>query len=86
MARNSTVIAISDCLVLMSAQEPGGSYEAGRSALKGNLPLLAPAFSEERSSGAESLCHQGALPVDSLDDFRTFLAELQPAPSPDTLF
>ena len=55
MARNGTVIAISEALVLMSAQETGGSYEAGKSALKANSQVLSPAFAEKRSPGTSSL-------------------------------
>jgi len=76
MTRNTTVIAISECLVLMSAGETGGSYEAGKAALKANSPVVTPAFEEDLSPGAKALGRTGAVAIDSIDAFRKRLGEM----------
>jgi DNA processing protein len=82
MARNGTVIAISEALVVMSAGEAGGSLEAGRTALKRGQKVLVPAFDEELSVGARALAEAGAVEIDSISAFEDALAALDRDPPP----
>ncbi len=76
MARNQTIVALSECLVMMSAQTTGGSVEAGKLALKAGAPVLAPTWREGPTPGVVELCGIGAHQVDSIEDFKERIGAL----------
>lgn len=65
MQRNTTIIALSDIMVLIEAKEKGGSIDAGYKTLQMNKPLFTPVFQgiPEEASGIQLLLTKGALPV-----------------------
>ena len=65
MQRNSTIIALSDIMVLIEAKEKGGSIDAGYKTLSLNKPLFAPIYEglPEEAKGNEILLSKGALPL-----------------------
>lgn len=62
MQRNSTIIALSDAMILIEAKDHGGSYSAGLKALELNVPLYTPKYGErnEQNLGNFLLAKQGA--------------------------
>ncbi len=65
MQRNSTIIGLSDVMVLIEAKEKGGSIDAGYKTLKMNKILFAPVYEgmPVEASGNSLLLHKGALPI-----------------------
>ncbi len=65
MARNRTVVALSDLAIVVEAKRRGGSVEAGRAALQLNVPLFAYSDSPEPilAEGTRLLIDLGATPV-----------------------
>jgi DNA processing protein len=82
MARNSTVVALSEALVVMSAGESGGSLEAGKTALKRGHMVFVPALDQELSAGAKVLCEEGAVEIDSMAAFDAAVSALDRDPPP----
>ena len=52
MKRNSTIIALSDAMIVVEAGETGGSLDAGMKTLRVRKPLFVPRFKEPTSSNA----------------------------------
>ncbi len=65
MQRNSTIISLSNVMVLIEAKEKGGSIDAGYKALELNKPLFAPVYDGMpiEAKGNEILLKKGALPL-----------------------
>lgn len=65
MTRNSTIVALSDIMVLIEARRTGGSIDAGLKTLQFNKPLFAPVYEgmPEEASGNQFLLEKGALPI-----------------------
>ena len=62
MQRNSTICSLSQVMILIEAEEKGGSISAGRTSLKMGLPLFAPVYEgmPPTASGNRILLSQGA--------------------------
>lgn len=52
MQRNRTIIGLSDAMVLVESREKGGTFSAGKTALKYNHPLFVVDFKEQEDSNA----------------------------------
>ena len=65
MERNSTIVALSDIMVLIEARITGGSIDAGKKALQLNKALFAPVYDgmPEEASGNQYLLGRGACPL-----------------------
>jgi DNA processing protein len=65
MLRNSTIIGLSDIMVVVEAGETGGSYDAGIKTLNLNKYLFVPQYGiiPESASGNNSLINNGAFPI-----------------------
>jgi len=65
MQRNTTIIALSNIMVLIEAKVTGGSIDAGYKTLQMNKPLFAPVYQgmPEEASGNQLLLSKGALPL-----------------------
>lgn len=65
MQRNTTIIGLSNIMVLIEAKTKGGSIDAGYKTLQMNKPLFAPVYSgiPEEASGNQLLLTKGALPL-----------------------
>ena len=65
MQRNTTIIALSDIMVLIEAKETGGSIDAGYKTLSLNKPLFAPIYQglPDIAKGNQILLRKGALPL-----------------------
>jgi len=61
MQRNSTIIALSDAMVVIEARTEGGTYNAGKTALKLSIPLFVAHYHTKNSgnSGNDSLIAMG---------------------------
>jgi DNA protecting protein DprA len=68
MTRNRTIIGLSDAMVLIESRLEGGTFEAGKAALKLNVPLfVAPSPSKEHlAPGNEHFIEQGAEAIQSV--------------------
>jgi DNA processing protein len=55
MQRNSTIVGLSNAMILVEAKEHGGSYNAGLKALELNIPLYTPRYSEDNSQNIGNL-------------------------------
>ena len=62
MQRNSTICSLSQVMILIEAEEKGGSISAGRTSLKMGRPLFAPVYEgmPPTASGNRILLSQGA--------------------------
>lgn len=62
MIRNKTIIGLSDAMVLVEARREGGTFEAGKAALKLNIPLFVAEYesSHENTEGNEYFLRKGA--------------------------
>ncbi len=65
MERNSTIVALSQIMVLIEAKIKGGSIDAGLKTLKFNKALFAPVYEgmPEEASGNKYLLERGAHPL-----------------------
>ncbi len=65
MQRNSTIIALSNIMILIEAKEKGGSIDAGYKTLNSKKPLYAPVYKDypEIAKGNQILLEKGALPL-----------------------
>lgn len=65
MQRNTTICTLSLMMILIEAGATGGSIEAGRTALKLGIPLLAPTYEgmPESAIGNRQLLEQGAVSI-----------------------
>lgn len=65
MTRNSTILALSDAIVIIEAGEKGGSMDAGLKALKKNKRLFVPEYHDipESAVGNPILIRNGATPI-----------------------
>lgn len=65
MQRNSTIISLSNVMVLIEAKAKGGSIDAGYKALELNKPLFAPVYygMPIEAKGNEIMLKKGALPL-----------------------
>lgn len=65
MQRNTTIVGLSDVMVLIEAKEKGGSIDAGYKALQMNKVLFAPVYDGMpiEASGNSILLQKGALPL-----------------------
>jgi DNA protecting protein DprA len=63
MTRNRTILALSDAMILVEARTEGGTFEAGKAALKLKIPLFVADYSEpgESAAGNEYFIKQGAV-------------------------
>ncbi len=52
MKRNKTIIGLSDAMILIEARESGGTFEAGKQALKPHIPLF---VAEYETPGEEAV-------------------------------
>ncbi len=52
MKRNQTIVALADAMVLVQAGEKGGTFEAGKAALKLKKPLFVVAFEKKHASNS----------------------------------
>ncbi|WP_160316000.1 DNA-processing protein DprA [Chryseobacterium sp. Hurlbut01] len=65
MERNSTIVALSNLMVLIEARIKGGSIDAGIKTLQFEKPLFAPIYEgmPEEASGNQYLLEKGAYPL-----------------------
>lgn len=65
MQRNTTIVGLSDVMVLIEAKEKGGSIDAGYKTLQMNKALFAPIYAgmPVEASGNSILLKKGALPL-----------------------
>lgn len=65
MQRNTTIVGLSDVMVLIEAKEKGGSIDAGYKTLQMNKVLFAPVYDgmPTEASGNSILLQKGALPL-----------------------
>ncbi len=65
MERNSTIVALSEIMVLIEARIKGGSIDAGIKTLNFNKALFAPIYNgmPEEASGNQYLLEKGAYPL-----------------------
>ncbi len=65
MARNSVIIGLSDAMVLVAARTEGGTFEAGKAALRLKMPLYVARYSSPGDSAAGNayFLDRGALPL-----------------------
>lgn len=66
MARNRTIIALSDAMVLIEARAEGGTFEAGKTTLKFGMPLFVALYQKRGSnaSGNQYFVEQGAVAIE----------------------
>lgn len=65
MARNTSIAALADALVVIEAGEQGGTRAAGETALRMKRPVFTIQFSGETPPGNLALVKQGAEPIHS---------------------
>lgn len=65
MQRNSTIVALSNVMILIEAARNGGSIDAGKKALKLNRTLYVPRYENmgESAEGNKELLDLGAIPL-----------------------
>lgn len=65
MTRNHTICGLSDALVVVQAGLKGGTFEAGKFALKQKMPLFVAdyAYNEPNGLGNPILIQKGAIPI-----------------------
>lgn len=65
MTRNKTIIGLSSAMVLVEARGEGGTFEAGKMALKLNVPLFVTQYQTQHEStqGNEYFLSHGAIPL-----------------------
>ncbi len=62
MNRNQVIIALSKAMIVIEAQEKGGTIEAGKSALKLHMPLFVAEYTDmQNTPGNDVLLQQGAI-------------------------
>ncbi len=79
MTRNRTIIGLSDVMVLIESRVEGGTFEAGKAALKLNVPLfVAPSPSAQHlAPGNAHFIAHGAKAIEQIDDGLTLSPLLQ---------
>ena len=63
MERNTTIAALSDAVVVVSADTKGGSWEQGKLCLSAGKPLYVPDVSADSAPGNQALIRMGAIPL-----------------------
>lgn len=65
MQRNKTIVGLSDAMVLVESREKGGTFEAGKTALKFNVPLFVVQYQtmDTSSVGNRYFLSRGATPI-----------------------
>ena len=65
MKRNKTIIGLSNAMILVEAREEGGTFEAGKEALRLKVPLYVAHYqtSVQSSAGNEYFLKRGAKPL-----------------------
>lgn len=65
MQRNSTVVALSNIMVLIEAKRNGGSLDAGKKAIEMNVPIFAPVYAENSrlTEGNKIIQEMGGYPI-----------------------
>ncbi|HVU12132.1 MAG TPA: DNA-processing protein DprA [Phototrophicaceae bacterium] len=65
MTRNKTIIGLSDAMILIEARNEGGTFEAGKEALRLKVPLYVAQYltTEESSAGNLYFLKRGAKPL-----------------------
>ena len=58
MNRNQVIIALSDAMIVIEAQEKGGTIEAGKSTIKLKMPLFVVEYEDMLNSGGNSILLQ----------------------------
>lgn len=82
MMRNKTIIALSDAMMLVEARSEGGTFEAGKTALKLKMPLYVVNFESPGTSAAgnQYFLKRGAIPLGKNPDTgRANIANLRSA-------
>ncbi len=66
MARNRTIIALSDTMVLIEARSEGGTFEAGKMTQKLGMPLFVALYQKRglNASGNQYFVEQGAVAIE----------------------
>lgn len=80
MTRNKTIVGLSDAMVLIESRMEGGTFEAGKTALKYHVPLFVAKYElpGESAAGNEYFLQRGALPIlKSSHTNRAGIGELQ---------
>jgi DNA protecting protein DprA len=64
MQRNSTIIGLSDAMVLIESRLEGGTYEAGKTSLRLKMPLFVAQYemAAENNAGNQYFIERGAVP------------------------
>lgn len=92
MARNNTILGLSDMVFVIEAGTTGGSLDAGVKALSGGKPLFVPQYGvvPESAAGNDILIARGAFPIRMKKDTSRAnldkVFELLREPVKDTLF
>jgi predicted Rossmann fold nucleotide-binding protein DprA/Smf involved in DNA uptake len=78
MARNRTICALSDALVVIESGLQGGTFDAGNTALNLSVPLFCVEYAQpsESAEGNQYFLKHGAVPLRRLPDRRPNLAKL----------
>jgi DNA protecting protein DprA len=65
MRRNKTIVALSDAMIVVESRMEGGTFDAGKTALRYRVPLFVTLFekSDESSAGNAYFLQRGAIPL-----------------------
>lgn len=65
MARNNTILALSDAMILVEARLRGGTFQAGKESLQLGIPLYVAQYQEpgESAAGNVHFLNKGAIPL-----------------------
>ncbi|MBI4897077.1 MAG: DNA-processing protein DprA [Actinobacteria bacterium] len=85
MARNGTIVALSDAVLVVEARERGGTLNAGRQGLAIGRRVAAIGLSDDTPPGNRSLIAEGAKLVETPAQFEDFLA-VEDKTGPPTMF
>ncbi|HZQ84538.1 MAG TPA: DNA-processing protein DprA, partial [Acidimicrobiales bacterium] len=77
MTRNAVIAGLGRALVVVEAQETGGTINAGLQAIGMGKPVLALQFSQDNPAGNVTLQGKGAIPVRSRQHLGRILAALE---------
>lgn len=84
MERNTTIAALSDAVVVVSAGTKGGSWEQGKLCLSAGKPLYVPHVSADSAPGNEALIRMGGIPLQPNDpEGVPAVISSRPIPDPD---
>jgi DNA processing protein len=76
MARNTSIVGLSLGLVVVEANEKGGTLNAGQQALSARRPVFSLQFSDDTAPGNQLLIDRGATPVRSRAELASWLKTL----------